>query len=59
MDEKDAGFLTSVVYSPALERALALGYVRTRHASAGQEVCIRSGDELLRGVIVDLPVERA
>ena len=59
VDEKDAGFLTSVAYSPALEHALALGYVRTRHASAGQEVCIRSGDELLRGVIVDLPVERA
>ncbi len=57
VDEKDAGFLTSVVYSPALERALALGYVRTRHASSGQEVCIRSGDGLLQGVIVDLPVE--
>ena len=56
VDEKDAGFLTSVVYSPILECALALGYVRTRHASTGQEVCIRSGDELIRGVIVDLPV---
>ncbi len=56
VDEKDAGFLTSVAYSPILESALALGYVRTRHASAGQEVCIRSGDELLQGVIVDLPV---
>ena len=48
VDGKDAGFLTSVVNSPILESALALGYVRTRHASVGQEVDIRSGDGLSR-----------
>ena len=59
IDGKDAGFLTSVVDSPILESALALGYVRTRHASAGQRVGIRGGDETWQGVIVDLPVERS
>ena len=59
VDGKDAGFLTSVAYSPLLECALALGYVRTRYASAGQVVNIAVGDGQLQGVIVDLPVGQA
>ena len=56
VDEKDAGWITSVVYSQLLQRSLALGYVRSRYAAVGQEVVIGSGDGRMRGVIVELPV---
>lgn len=58
VEEKDAGWITSVAYSPMLRRSLALGYVRSRFASVGQEVVIGSGDGRMRGVIVELPVTR-
>ena len=58
VDGKDAGLLTSVAHSPILESALALGYVRTRHASVGQEVDIRNGDGHSRGRIVALPIDQ-
>ena len=59
VEGKDAGILTSVVYSPILESRLALGYVRSRFASAGQEVDIGNGDVKLQGVIVELPLGQA
>ena len=56
VEGKDAGFLTSVVDSPLLGRALALGYVRTRYADTEQEIGVRIGDTLVPGKLVDLPV---
>lgn len=53
---KDVGVLTSVVDSPLLGHALALGYVRTSHAEAGQEVDVKTGDRLTRGKLIELPL---
>ena len=53
---KDAGFLTSVVDSPLLGHALALGYVRTKYAETDHEVGVRIGDRLTRGKLVNLPI---
>ena len=58
VDGKDAGFLTSVVDSPLLGRALALGYVRTKYAETGHEISVRIGDSLVRGRLIDLPVKK-
>ena len=53
---KDAGFLTSVVDSPAMGRPLALAYVRTAQAEAGVGVEVLSGDRTISGVTLELPV---
>ena len=58
VEGKDAGFLTSVVDSPLLGRALALGYVRTKYAETDHEIDIRIGDSLVRGRLIDLPVKK-
>ena len=58
VDGKDAGFLTSVVDSPLLGRALALGYVRTKYAETDHEVGVRIGDRLTRGKVIDLPIKK-
>jgi folate-binding protein YgfZ len=58
VEGKDAGFLTSVVDSPLLGRALALGYVRTKYAETDHEIDVRIGDSLVRGKLVDLPVKK-
>ena len=58
VEGKDVGFLTSVVDSPLLGHALALGYVRSSFAEAGQEVDVRIGDRLTRGKVVELPVKK-
>jgi folate-binding protein YgfZ len=56
VEGEDVGVLTSVVDSPLLGHALALGYVRTKHAEAGLEVDVRIGDRLTRGKLIELPV---
>ncbi len=55
-DDRDVGFITSVVDSPALGRPLALAYVRTSHAEPGLTVQAHSGDRVVGGVTVELPV---
>jgi aminomethyltransferase len=48
MDDKDAGRITSVTFSPSLGKDVALGYVRFEHLTVGTQ--LRSGDI---GVTVD------
>jgi folate-binding protein YgfZ len=58
VDGKDAGSVTSVVDSPRLERALALGYVRTKYAETGHEIGVWMSDGVARGKLVDLPAKK-
>jgi len=58
IEGKDAGVLTSVVDSPILGYALALGYIRTIYAEPGREVDVRIGDRLTKGKVLDLPVKK-
>ncbi len=58
IEGKDAGFLTSVVDSRILGHTLALGYVKSSFAEAGQEVAARAGDRVIRGRVVELPVKK-
>ena len=58
VDGKAVGQLTSVAHSPKLGHTLALGYVRAGYPVAGQEVGIRSGDHLVQGRVLDLPLEK-
>ena len=39
--DKDAGEITSVAYSPTLDRILALGYVRVAHEAPGTPLVVR------------------
>ena len=59
VEGKDVGSLTSVVDSPLLGHALALGYVKSSFAEAGQEFDVRIGDRLARGKVVELPAKKA
>jgi len=52
------GRITSPTRSPALGRAIALGFVRRQHAAAGTRVEIRSGEQTLGAVVSDLPFAR-
>jgi folate-binding protein YgfZ len=45
VDGKEAGTVTSVVYSPGLGRQIALGYVRKRHAEPGTRLTVTGGGE--------------
>jgi folate-binding protein YgfZ len=51
-----AGRITSAVYSPALQRALCLGYVRAPLATVGATFTVRDGIETSL-VVIDLPVK--
>jgi folate-binding protein YgfZ len=52
-----AGRITSAVFSPALGRALCLGYVRAPLAAPGARFSVRDGGVNASLVIVDLPVK--
>ena len=57
VDGNDAGFLTSVIDSPMLGHSLALGYLRTKYLSIGQDVEVRISDKLVSAKLIDLPVK--
>jgi glycine cleavage system aminomethyltransferase T len=50
-DGKNAGRITSVIYSPKLDRTIALGYVRYDYLAAGTEL-IGDGQTV---TVADLP----
>jgi folate-binding protein YgfZ len=52
------GRITSAARSPALGRAIALGFVRRQHAAAGSRVEVRSGARTLGATVSDLPFAR-
>lgn len=55
-DAATAGRITSAVFSPALGRALCLGYVRAPVATTGAEFLVQDGGDTPL-VIVDLPIK--
>lgn len=57
VDGNYAGFLTSVIASPMLGHTLALGYLRTKYLSIGQDIEVRVDDRLVSAKLVDLPVK--
>lgn len=58
VDGKDVGWVTSVVDSPALGRPIALGYVRTAYAEAGQVVNAIQDGENISVQVKRLPFEK-
>jgi folate-binding protein YgfZ len=54
-DDKEIGRITSAVQSIALERPIALGYVRREHVTPGTAVTVRDGDALLSARVAELP----
>jgi folate-binding protein YgfZ len=52
-----AGRITSAVFSPALKRALCLGYVRAPLAVPGAEFSVREGGRTASLTIVELPLK--
>ena len=53
--EKEVGYVTTSLFSPRLNRPIALGFVSRSAYGPGTEVEIRSGDKRIPATIVDLP----
>jgi glycine cleavage system T protein len=54
--EKEIGRITSSTHSPALNSAVALGYVHRDHRSQGTQVLVRYNDEVLvNATVTELP----
>ncbi|MEK7362663.1 MAG: glycine cleavage T C-terminal barrel domain-containing protein, partial [candidate division NC10 bacterium] len=57
-DGKDAGRVTSAVHSFALDRPIALGFVRREHLEPGTAVTVKDNDLTLAARITALPFYR-
>ena len=57
-DATPIGRVTSAVRSPALGRAVALGFVRRQHAAPGTRVEVRSGERMVGATVSELPFPR-
>jgi folate-binding protein YgfZ len=55
--EKEAGYITSALGSPALKRNIALGYVRREHAEPGTDLILRTAEQEYPVKIVTLPFD--
>lgn len=53
--DTEAGRVTSAVFSLALGKPIALGYVRREHFEPGSALSIRTGDTLVAARVVELP----
>ncbi|NIO10328.1 MAG: hypothetical protein GTO40_20925 [Deltaproteobacteria bacterium] len=54
-DGKEAGWVTSSVYSPLLQRAIALGYVHKDQLSPGTPVSVEHDAKSIRATVSPLP----
>jgi folate-binding protein YgfZ len=54
-DGKEVGYVTSAVKSPALNKNIALGYVRREANALGNELILRSSDSESNATITELP----
>lgn len=54
-DDKQVGTVTSAVYSPRLDKNIALGMMRIEHAAIGSELIVDKLGETRGGVIVPFP----
>ena len=52
-ERKEVGRITSATFSPALEKAIALGYVRYEQLTPGTEVLV--GEKDMKAVVTELP----
>lgn len=52
---RQAGWISSAVHSIALDRPIALGFVRRPHHESGAQLAVPSGDKALPAVVVPLP----
>jgi folate-binding protein YgfZ len=55
LGEKEAGHITSAVWSPALQAIIALGFVRREANQTGRELELRTAGGKIRAQIADLP----
>ena len=55
MDGETIGKVTSAVYSPRIERNIALAMVATEHANIGAEVVVVTKSGPVRATIVERP----
>jgi folate-binding protein YgfZ len=56
---KQIGIVTSSVFSPALQRAIALGYLNKDYWNPGTRVAIISGQTPIQATVVELPFVRS
>lgn len=56
--EKLIGWITSSVFSPALNAVIALGYVRHEHRSVGTRLVIANSSRKQRATVAALPLRR-
>ena len=57
-DGKEIGRITSPIYSPKLERTIALGYVKYDYLAPGTAVQVFSADEGIEAQVAELPFLR-
>ena len=55
--DKAVGRVTSVVYSPALQKTLMMGYVRTEAAEPGTDLVLRAEGSETASAVLSLPVK--
>ena len=53
--DKEVGYITSAIASPAFQQNIALGYVRREHHEPGTVLQFQSGERTLEATIVPLP----
>lgn len=56
---RQAGWVSSAVHSIALQRPIALAFLRRPHHEPGMEVAVQSGDQTLAATVVALPFAQA
>ena len=55
LNDKKIGKVTSAVYSPRLEKNIALAIINIEYSNLGQELVIRDGSSQFKAVIVNKP----
>lgn len=58
VEGKEIGRITSSVFSPRLQRTIALGYLKYDYLKPETEIVVASADEERRGRVVELPFVR-
>ena len=58
VEDQEIGRVTSLTFSPRLDRSIALGYVKYDYLAPGTHVKVSAGDDEIRGTVADLPFVR-
>ena len=54
-DDKEVGWLTSITFSPALQKPIALGYVHRGHQEPGESLQVESSGKRTTAVVTAIP----